>query len=189
MARLPYVPDPDHVSGAPTGTPRGDESAASTDVAAVYAEVRALGRQVLNLYRVLANQPAALRAFLGMSRYIRDDSALPAALRELTILATAYALGVQYEQVHHLTAARRAGVAEAKLAAFPAWQSSTAFDGAERAALTYAHEVATNGRVRDDTFRALKARLSPGQIVDLALTVGWYHLCAALLLPLDVDLE
>ncbi len=189
MARLPYVPDPANGHGASTGTPPGAGSSLASDAAAVYAEIRALGRPVLNLYRVLANQPPALRAFLGMSRYVRDDSALPAALRELTILATAYALGVQYEQVHHLAAARRAGVPEAKLAAFPAWQGSSAFDAVERAALTYAHEVATNGRVGDDTFRALEAHLSRGQIVDLALTVGWYHLCAALLLPLDVDLD
>ena len=54
MARLPYVDDP-----------------AGPDVAAAYAEVRALGRPLLNLYRILGNQPAALRAFLGMSRYIR----------------------------------------------------------------------------------------------------------------------
>ena len=51
MARLPYVDDP-----------------AGPDVAAAYAEVRALGRPLLNLYRILGNQPAALRAFLGSTR-------------------------------------------------------------------------------------------------------------------------
>lgn len=177
MARLPYVEEP--------RAPRtGSEPAA-----AVYAEVRSLGRPLLNLYRVLANQPEALRAFLGMSRYIRDQSALPAPLRELTILATAFALGVRYEQVHHLAAARRAGVSEAKLAAFPAWQASAAFDPAERAAMNYAHEVATTRRVRDATFDALRAHFTPPQIIDLALTVGWYHLCGALLEPLEVDVE
>lgn len=174
MARLPYVPDPD----------------ANTDGAAeAYAAVRALGRPLLNLYRVLANQPPALRAFLGMSRYVRDESALAPPLRELTILATAYALGVRYEQVHHTAAARRAGVSDEKLAALPAWQTSTAFTAAERAAMAYAHEVATSRRAADATFEALRAHFAPAQIVDLALTVGWYHLCGALLLPLEVDLE
>jgi 4-carboxymuconolactone decarboxylase len=189
MARLPYVPNPRSAgAAAPSDTARtcGPEPA---DVAAVYAEIHALGRPVLNLYRVLANQPPALRAFLGMSRYVRDESSLPAGLRELAILATAYALGVEYEQVHHVAAARGAGVAEAKLAAFPAWQTSDAFDDVERAAMTYAHEVATARRVNDRTFQVLAAYLSQGQIVDLALTVGWYHVCAALLLPLEVGLE
>jgi len=176
MARLPYVPDPGG---------RADQS----DVAAAYGELRALGRPLLNLYRVLANQPAALRAFLGMSRYVRDASALPAPLREVTILATAYALGVRYEQVHHLEAARRAGVPEAKLAAFPAWQASGVFDVRERAAMAFAHEVATSRRAAEATFEALCAHFTSPQIVDLALTVGWYHLVAALLVPLEVDLE
>lgn len=182
MARLPYVDEPRPAGQDPAPA---DESA----VAAAYAEVRALGRPLLNFYRVLANQPPALRAFLGMSRYVRDQSTLPPALRELTILATAFALGVRYEQVHHLAAARRAGVSDAKVAAFPAWQSSAAFDKAERAAMTYAHEVATTRRVRDKTFDALRAYFTPPQIIDLALVVAWYHLCGALLEPLEVDVE
>lgn len=190
MARLPYVPDP-HVSepSMPGTAAPGIHGPVPADVAAVYGEVRALGRPVLNLYRVLANQPAALRAFLGMSKYVRDGSTLPAGLRELAILATAYALGVEYEQVHHLAAARRAGVDEAKLAAFPTWQANKTFDATERAAMTYAHEVAVTRRADDGTFGALAKHLSAGQIVELALTVGWYHLCAALLLPLQIDLE
>jgi len=176
VARLPYVEEPRaHGTGS--------------EPAAVYAEVRSLGRPLLNLYRILANQPEALRAFLGMSRYIRDQSALPPPLRELTILATAFALGVRYEQVHHLAAARRAGVSEPKLAAFPEWQASSAFDPAERAAMDYAHEVATTRRVRNATFDALHTYFTPPEIIDLALTVGWYHLCGALLEPLEVDVE
>lgn len=185
MARLPYVEDPTPRRGCRPAPPGWGES----DVAAAYAEVRALGRPLLNLYRILANQPPALRAFLGMSRYIRDESTLPAALRELTVLATAYALGVRYEQVTHLVAARRAGVSEAKLAAFPAWQTSGAFDPAERAAMTYAHEIATGHRVSEATFDALRAYFEAPQIIDLTLTVGWYHLCGVVLVPLEVDVE
>jgi 4-carboxymuconolactone decarboxylase len=177
VARLPYVDEP------------RASTAASSEVAAAYVEIRALGRPLLNLYRILANQPAALRAFLGMSRYVRDGSALAPALRELAILATAFALGVRYEQVHHLAAARRAGVSEAKLAVFPSWQSGAAFEPDERAAMAYAHEVATTRRVRDATFDALRTHFTPAQTIDLVVTVGWYHLCAAILQPLEVDVE
>jgi 4-carboxymuconolactone decarboxylase len=191
MARLPYVEDPTPRRGccpAPPGWAGADE-AAGTELAAAYDEVRALGRPLLNLYRILANQPRALRAFLGMSRYIRDENPLPVRLRELVILATAHALGVRYEQVHHLASARRAGVPEDKLAAFPAWQASGAFDAAERAAMAYAHEIATSRRVTPETFEALRAHYDPAQIVDLTLTVGWYHLVGCVLVPLEVDVE
>lgn len=185
MARLPYIEDPTPRRGCRPAPPGPGDS----DVVAAYAEVRALGRPLLNLYRILANQPPALRAFLGMSRYIRDKSTLPAPLRELTVLATAYALGVRYEQVAHLDAARRAGVSEAKLAAFPAWWGSDAFDPAERAAMTYAHEIAASRRVAGATFDALRAYFEPPQIIDLTLIVGWYHLCGVVLVPLEVDVE
>jgi len=190
MARLPYVEDPTPRRGcrpAPAGWAAA--APAEADVAAAFDELRRLGRPPLNLYRILANQPSALRAFLGMLRYIRDDSTLPAPLRELTILATAHALGVRYEQVHHMDIARRAGVPDAKLAAFPAWQGSAAFDAAERAAMTYAHEIATTRRASDGAFEALRAHFSPAQIVELTLTVGWYHLVGCVLVPLEVDVE
>ena len=54
----------------------------------VFARVEAMGRPVLNLYRALANQPAALDAFLDMSRYVRSGSSLDAGLRELVILGS-----------------------------------------------------------------------------------------------------
>ena len=63
----------------------------------IYSQIRGMGRTVIHLYQVLANQPAALEAFLGMSRYIRDESSLRPALREMAILATAEALHQPYE--------------------------------------------------------------------------------------------
>lgn len=189
MARLPYLDDPTPRRGCRPAPPGWSGSGAAEDAAAAFAELRALGRPPLNLYRILANQPRALRAFLGLSRYIRDENPLPGRLRELVILATAFALGARYEQVHHLESARRAGVPEAQLAAFPAWQSSGVFDAAERAAMTYAHEMTTTRRAGEATFEALRGHFSAAQIVDLTLTVGWYHLVGAVLLGLEVDVE
>src|SRR5260370_40341939 len=101
MARLRYItpadsPDPERMER-------------------VYSQIRGMGRRVNHLYQVLANQPAALEAFLGMSRYIRDDSSLRPALREMAILATAEALHQPYETAHHRPAALQAGVTPGKI--------------------------------------------------------------------------
>ena len=175
MARVPYIDAIDGVS--------------PPDLVALYADIAGLRGSVVNLYRALGNQPAALRAFMGMSRYIRDAAALPANLRELAVLATAYALDVAYERHHHIPAARRAGVSEAQLAAFPDWAASDAFDATERAVLAYADQVARTRDVDDATFAAIQRALPPGQLIDLALTCGWYHLCAAFLVPLRIEIE
>src|SRR5258708_7412958 len=167
MARVPYV-------GA-------DSPGQDPTLADLYASIADLRGSVHNLHRALANQPAALRAFMGMSRYVRDDSRLDPKLRELAILATGHALDVAYEKHHHIRAARRVGLPEEKINAFPRWWESSLFDETERTVLTYADQVARRRDVDDATFAALRTRFDDGAIVDLAMTVGWYHLSAAIL--------
>ncbi len=62
MGRVPYV-----------------KAGTSAAVDALYKEIAGMGRPVLNLYRVLANQPPALAAFLEMSRYAGEGRALTPA--------------------------------------------------------------------------------------------------------------
>ncbi|TAM56309.1 carboxymuconolactone decarboxylase family protein [bacterium] len=174
MARVPYV-DP--------------ERATDERVGQLYREIAQLRGSVLNLYRALANQPEALRSFMVMSRHVRDESSLPGDLRELGILAVAHTLDVPYERMHHEPAARRAGVSEEQIAALPRWRESGAFDPAQRAVLAYAESVARHHAVDAATFDALREHLSREQLVDLAVTIAWYHFCAALIGPLEIDLE
>jgi len=175
MARVPFV--------------EAIEGESPPELVALYRDIAGLRGQVVNLYKALANQPDALRAFMGMSRYIRDDADFPADLRELAILATGYAVGAEYEIHHHVPAARRAGVSEAKIAAFPDWAASDAFTETERAVLAYADQVARTRDADDATFAAIRRLLPPGQVIDLALTCGWYHLVAAILGPLRIEID
>lgn len=174
MAQLPYVME---------------SAGISPELRSIYDDIIKLRGGVLNLYRILANQPPALRAFMSMSRYVRDQSSLPPQLRELAILVTAYGLNVEYERVHHLAAARKVGVLETKLRDLAAWRSSDAYEPIERAVMAYADEVAVSRHVRDSTVNDLRRYLSPQEVVDLAITVAWYHFCAALILPLGVEIE
>ncbi len=177
MPRLPYVELPSD------GT--------ASDLSALFQEIAELRGAVTRLHRALANQPAALRAFMEMSRYVRNESSLRPALRELAILATAYALGVEYEKVHHRPVARRVGVSKRQLAAFPAWFQAEAdvFDPTERVVMAYADQMARGRRVDEATFRELRSYLSAPEIVDLTLTLGWYHLCAVIIDGLGIEPE
>jgi alkylhydroperoxidase family enzyme len=172
MARLPYV--------------KPGESAAVDEV---YAEIGRMGRPVLNLYRVLANQPAALAAFLGMSRYVRDESSLGAGLRELMILATAHELDQPYEVAHHTDAAARFGVSAAKIAAVGPGGSLAALNAAERCAVEFARQVAHTRTCDGAMFGRLQSLFTPEEIVDLVVTTAWYHLCAVILGTMHVELE
>ena len=172
MPRLPYVD--------------GGRSDAVDDL---YAQVGRLGRPVLNLYRELANQPPALAAFLGMSRYVRADSSLEPALRELAILATAHALEQPYEVAHHTETASRAGVTPAKVAATAPGEPLDALSERERAAVELARQAASDRACSDALFARLKQLFTDEEIVDLVVTIAWYHLCAVILGTLEVGLE
>jgi AhpD family alkylhydroperoxidase len=172
MARLPYVTDRE-----------------SPEVDALYAEIARMGRPVLNLYRLLANQPPALGAFLEMSRYVRSGSSLDPGLRELAILATAHELGQDYEVAHHTEAALKAGVSDAEIAAVAPGGSLKTLTTAERCAVEFARQVAHTRSCDDATFQELQSLFSNEQIVDLVVTTGWYHLCAVILGSLRVELE
>ncbi|HVA36498.1 MAG TPA: carboxymuconolactone decarboxylase family protein [Candidatus Dormibacteraeota bacterium] len=174
MARLPYVHESD-VTGQPL---RG-----------IYDEIIALRGGNLNLYRLLGNHPEALRAFMTMSRHVRNENFLAPQLRELAILATAYALDIPYEKAHHLAAARAEGIPEAKLQSFPHWGRSALFTPEERAVMAYAHQVARTRSVDDAVFERVREHLTVEQLVDLVVTCAWYHFCAALILPMQLDLE
>lgn len=170
MARLPY-PEP----------------SASLELAELYSDIAGLRGSVHNLQRALGNNPAALSAFMAMSRYIRGGSSLPPQLRELAVLVVAHAQNVQYEIFYHVPAARRAGVPDEQLAAFPDWVASDRFSPIERAVMSYANQVARQLDVDDATFERLRAHLSMPEVVDLALTVGWYCLCSAIIVPLRIE--
>jgi 4-carboxymuconolactone decarboxylase len=174
MARLRYV--------------RPADASDRQHVERIYSGIRGMGREVLHLYQVLANQPAALEAFLEMSRYIRDESSLPPAVREVAILTTAHALDQPYEVAHHRTAALRAGVAPEKIDAVLAGNLRD-LEPVEGAVAAYASEVARDRKVDGATFAELKSFFSDAEITDLVVTVAWYHLCAAVLGPLEVELE
>ena len=172
MPRLPYV-----------------EEGTSPAVDELYQQIQRMGRPVLNLYQVLANQPPALGAFLEMSRYVRSASSLDGALRELAILATARELQQEYEVAHHSEAAARVGVPSAKLQAVVSGTSLEPLMPAERVAVEYARQAAHTRSCDDATFQRLRSLFSKEEIVDLVVTTGWYHLCGVILSSLQVELE
>jgi alkylhydroperoxidase family enzyme len=172
MARVPYIKE--------------GKSPAVDDL---FRDIAGMGRPVLNLYRVLANQPPALAAFLEMSRYVRGGSSLDAGLRELAILATAHELGQPYEVSHHTEAASRVGVPPEKVAAVALGGSLDMLSPPERCAVEFARQVAYTRSCDDAMFERLQTLFSTEQIVDLVLTTGWYHLVSVVLGSLQVELE
>jgi 4-carboxymuconolactone decarboxylase len=156
----------------------------------VLADILRLRGTVYNLHRVLAHSPKALRAFIGFSEYIRDNADLSPRLRELAVLRVATLHDVAYEIAQHLEPARRAGLTQEQITSVADWrQHADIFEARDRAVLEFVEETAKTFRVSDKTFSTIRQYLSESEMVDLALVVGWYLLCASVIVPFEIEPE
>jgi 4-carboxymuconolactone decarboxylase len=151
-------------------------------------DVEQRGGQLHNLYRCLANQPVLLKAWTDFAWTLRADCETQRTLRELMVLRAAQLTDSQYIWNHHVGLAHEVGVADAQIQALSSWQSSDRFDARERAALELVEQLVVSGRVSDASLATLKSQFSAAEMVELALTVGFYSMVPRVLDALRVPL-
>jgi alkylhydroperoxidase family enzyme len=170
MARLPYV-----------------------DPARAPAQVRETLERLpvsLNVFRMMAHAENDFRPLVGLGTAILGRQKLDAKLRELAILRVAMLSPARYEWVQHVPIARATGATEAQVAALERGDiDAPCFDPLERAVLRFTTEVVRDVRASEATFAAVAELLSPQEIVELILTVGYYMMVARLLETTAVDLD
>ncbi|HJQ82826.1 MAG TPA: carboxymuconolactone decarboxylase family protein [Candidatus Binatia bacterium] len=170
MARLPYV-----------------------DPATAPEAVRELLDQLpvkLNVFRMMAHAENGFRPLVALGSAILARQQLDAKLRELVILRIAQLSPSRYEWTQHVPIAHATGATEAQVAALERGDANAdCFDPLERLVLRFATEVVRDVRASDATFAELAKRLSPREIVELLLTVGYYMMIARLLESTAVDVD
>ena len=81
-------------------------------------------------------------------------------------------------------------LAEEKIAALrDATIESPAFTDNEKAVLRFADDVVRNVKASDKNLKAVQAFLSPGAVIELTLTVGYYMMVCRLLETTGVEGE
>jgi 4-carboxymuconolactone decarboxylase len=144
----------------------------------------------LNIYRMLANSEAGLKGFIRMGNALLYRCELEAQLRELAILRVGRLSRAAYEVFQHERIAREAGVAEDKIAALrDATIEAPAFGDNEKAVLRYTDDVVRNVKASDKSLKAVQAFLTPGAVVELTLTIGYYMMVCRLLETTGVEGE
>lgn len=144
----------------------------------------------LNIYRMLANSEAGLKGFVRMGNALLYRCELDAGLRELAIVRVGRLSRAAYEVFQHERIAREAGVAEEKIAALrDATIEAPAFTDHEKAVLRYTDDVVRNVKASDRTLKAIQAFLSPGAVVELTLTIGYYMMVCRFLESMGVEGE
>jgi AhpD family alkylhydroperoxidase len=136
----------------------------------------------------LANAPEMLDAFLSYANALRGASLDP-KLRELAILTVGYATDSEYEIAHHQSHATKAGITPQQLAQIEHFETSDEFTDSERAIMRLARESTVNVDIGEELWSDAAGYLSDQELVELALTIGWYNSGARIMALMGVELE
>lgn len=172
MARIPYA-DVTHPEAQPL-------------VQKIVAERGTL----LHLYRMLLHSPPVAAGWLRYLTAIRQECALPGAIRELVIMRVAALNGASYEADVHAPIALKEGLSQAQLDALADWERSSLFDARQRAVLAYADAMTCQVQVPDAIFAAVRAELDDDRLlVELTATVAAYNMVSRFLEALQLHIE
>ena len=137
--------------------------------------------------RHAAHTVVALRA-LGQAV---EESGLEKGLTELAKIRASQLNGCAYCLNFHLAAARKVGVASAKLDLVAVWHEVDIFTGRERAALAWTEALTRMAQqpVADATYTELHQHFSAAEIANLTAAVGlinaWNRIAGGLRFPVQ----
>jgi 4-carboxymuconolactone decarboxylase len=170
MARIPYL----------------DPESASEEVRKTFDQLPVQ----LNVFRMVANAESCFRPFIGLGTSILGAQQLDARLRELVILYVAALWNGRYERNQHVPIAKAVGATDDQIRAIDDGRIDDAcFSAADKAILKFTGEVVEHGKASDPTFAAASEHLSPREIVELVLAIGFYTTVAMLCETTDVDID
>ena len=143
----------------------------------------------LNIFATLARHPRLLKRWSAFGGTLLYAGELPGRERELLILRTAWNCRADYEWGQHVPIAVAAGLTEEEVQRVPAGAGAPGWSDMDVALLTAADELHQDARIGDDTWRLLATTWSEGQLIELCMVVGQYHLVAFTLNSLEVQRE
>ena len=157
---------------------------------AVYDQLVSRRGRIDGMYRSLLHHPELTRRVSDLGSFLRfGNGALPAALRELTILWVARRLGAAYEWVKHLEPARQGGVGVEVIEAIRTGkEAATNLDATQVAALAVARCVLERRSIPPEVQDVLTARIGLPGVIELVVLVGFYQMIAGVIFAFDVPL-
>lgn len=171
-----------------SGAPRVPLVAPGTVAAAAPVEARLIAARgsVSRLYQVLLNSVPVTSGWEQLLTAVRQQTQVPADLRELIILRVAVLNGAAYEFEAHVPHALQAGLARAQIDAVRAPDAPAHFGTRERLVLELTDTMTRAIDVPDALWEPLAAHHDARTLVELVTTVAAYNMVSRLLVALRV---
>ena len=150
----------------------------------------ARGGDITAPFRYLLHVPGMAARMAHLTAWSRHESqadALPEAVRELAILATARETDCRFEWADHEQRALDAGVAADTVARIKVGTAPAGLTAADALVVRYVQQLLNAPhRIDDAVFEALRARLSDRHLVELTALIGMYAALACTFNAFDV---
>src|SRR5436305_10724480 len=142
-----------------------------------------------NIFRMMAHSPSYLSQYCRLGGAIRNRGVLDPVVRELAITRTGILCEAPYEVVAHKRIGKSVGVTDEQNAALDDWKPATCFNEVQRATLAFTDEIVTLRKPADATLNAIAVKLTPGALIELQLSVGFYIMTSKFLETFGVDMQ
>ena len=164
------------------------------DFSTLSAEDREMGErnkvngEVVNIFRVLMQNPKLARSWSRFAGYILGGQSLPARDREILILRIGWLNQAAYEWEQHVRIGKAAGLTDDEIDNISKGPKA-GWNKHDAALLQAADDLYENSVVSDETWKQLSERFNTEQMMDAVFTVGQYNLVSWALNSFGVPLD
>ncbi len=151
------------------------------------AEMAKLAR--LNIFGIMAHGDRLLPEFSRFGGYLLNRTKLDPVLRELAIIRVGILSKAKYEVHQHDRIGRQIGMSEALIQACREGVGSAALNPGQKLVMAFTDDVVAHVRASDATYEPLAAHLSPQEMQELVMTIGFYMAVSRFLETFDVEIE
>lgn len=156
------------------------------ELAGIEGRIMAERGRISLLYQVLLNSEPIASGWERMLTAVRNQTGVPADLRELIILRVAVLNGASFEFDAHVPHAEKAGVAAGKIQAVRSASLPEVFAPLERLVLELTDAMTREIVVPDALMARLQQHFDAKGLVELVATAAAYNMVSRLLVALNV---
>lgn len=144
----------------------------------------------LNIFKMMANAETCFVPFSRLGAAILGRQKLDPKLRELAILLAVKMEGGEYEWVQHVPIAISVGATQEQVDAIADRKlAGSCFSNLERTVLRFTEQVVEKVRADEPLVNEALGFLSPREIVELIMTIGFYMTAARITETTRTDLD
>lgn len=156
------------------------------ELAEIEGRILAERGRVSLLYQALLNSGPIASGWERMLTAVRNQTGVPAALRELMILRVAVLNRAAFEFDAHVPHAAKAGVDQARIEAVREPVLSPLFEPVERVVLEVTDAMTRDVEVDDALYARLQAHFDARGVVEVVATIAAYNMVSRLLVALRI---